>query len=208
MSSKQGNVRFIDMDVALRADVSGVPRHLVVRGNNRLPCFVEDEDRGVYLNYLQESLLASKTEVHAYVLMTNHVHLLATGREADSVSRFMQQLNRRYSRYFNKAHSRTGTLYEGRYRSKLIQTEKHFLAAMRYIERNPVRAGMVANPAEYPWSSHRQNARGAPAGMLTPHPLYEGLGKDPDNRSRAYRNLFELPDDEQDLQVIRIGKVI
>ena len=118
--------------------------------------------------------------MHAYVLMTNHVHLLVTGREPRSISRFMQQLNRRYSRYFNKAHERTGTLYEGRFGSSHIESERYFFTVMRYIEINPVRAGMVRHPGDYPWSSHRQNACGAPNGLLTPHPLFIGLGGDPD----------------------------
>jgi len=194
------------MDTASRTGASGIPRHLWVRGNNRQPCFVEDKDRFVYLDYLQESLVASKTEVHAYVLMTNHVHLLATGREPNSVSRFMQQLNRRYARYFNKAHSRTGTLYEGRYRSSLIETDRYFFTAMRYIECNPVEAGMVGHPEEYPWSSFRQNSCGSPGGVITPHPLYDGLGQCPADRRCAYRRLFELPEDAEALKAIRLGE--
>ncbi len=159
------------MDIAPIREVTALPRHLWIRGNNRLPCFLDVQDRHVYLAYLGESLESSNTELHAFVLMTNHVHLLATGIEADSVSRFMQQLNRRYSRYFNKAHDRTGTLYEGRYQSRVVETDPHFLGEMRYIERNPVKAGMVQHPGDYPWSSYWQNACGDPGGLLTPHPL-------------------------------------
>ena len=165
-----------------------MPQHLIVRGNNRLPCFIDDRDRNLYLSYLQEYSLANGCEIHAYVLMTNHVHLLATGREAMGVSRFMQVLNRRYARYFNKAHERTGTLYEGRFRSSLIQTERNFFAVMRYIELNPVRAGMVATPGEYRWSSHRENVGGAPRGLVTPHPLYDQLGASPGGANPGLSN--------------------
>jgi putative transposase len=196
------------MDSALRPDVPGMPCHLWVRGNNRLPCFLEDDDRLVYLNYLGESCVGSSTDLHAFVLMTNHVHLLATGREPGSISRFMQQLNRRYSRFFNKAHGRTGTLYERRFGSSHIQTEPYFFTTMRYIESNPVRAGMVLHPRDYQWSSYRQNASGLPNGLLTPHPLYGCLGRDVESRAQAYRALFDLPEDEETLKVIRLGKVI
>jgi putative transposase len=196
------------MDSVLRPDVPGMPCHLWVRGNNRLPCFIGDEDRRIYLSYLAESAESFSTEVHAFVLMTNHVHLLVTGREPRSISRFMQQVNRRYSRYFNKAHDRTGTLYEGRFGSSHIESERYFFTAMPYIESNPVRAGLVRHPGDYPWSSHRQNASGAPDGLLTPHPLFIGLGGDPASRARAYLALFDLPEDEEALKVIRLGKVI
>lgn len=196
------------MNSASKIDAATTPRHLWIRCNNRLPCFLEDQDRHVYLTYLGESLESSNTDLHAFVLMTNHVHLLATGQEADSVSRFMQQLNRRYSRYFNKAHDRTGTLYEGRYQSRLVETDSHFLGEMRYIERNPVKAGMVQHPGDYPWSSYWQNASGEPGGLLTPHSVYQELGSSPEARGLAYRRLFELPDEDRKLEVIRLEKVI
>ena len=191
------------MHSALRPDIPGMPQHLWIRGNNRLPCFFEELDRHVYLGYLNEASIVSASEVHAYVLMTNHVHLLATGREPRSLSRLMQAVNRRYSRYFNKAHERTGTLYESRYRSSLVQTERYFFALMRYIELNPVRAGMVQHPGGYPWSSYRQNALGAPAGVLTAHPLYCQLGTTPSDRSHAYRRLFSMPMDDDTISEIR-----
>jgi putative transposase len=180
-----------------------MPQHLVVRGNNRLPCFFNDQDRRVYLGYLGEYAVAQACEIHAYVLMTNHVHLLATAREAGAMSRFMQVLNRRYSRYANKAHGRTGTLYEGRFRSCLIETERYFLAVMRYIELNPVRAGMVAHPSEYQWSSYLWNSSGAPAGFLTPHPVYLGLSATREGRRKAYQSLFGSDMDDEDLENIR-----
>jgi len=180
-----------------------MPQHLVARGNNRLPCFFEDQDRRVYLGYLREYSAELACEIHAYVLMTNHIHLLVTCREPGGISRFMQVLNRRYSRYFNRAHGRTGTLYEGRFRSCLIETERYFLAVMRYIELNPVRAGMVALPGDYPWSSHRANASGIPGGLLTPHPIYLGLAAALEGRKWAYQRLFETAIPDDDIQIIR-----
>jgi putative transposase len=182
-----------------------MPQHLVVRGNNRLPCFFDDQDRHVYLAYLGEYAKTYSCEIHSYVLMTNHVHLLATAREPGAISSFMQVLNRRYSRYANKAHERTGTLYEGRFRSCLVETDRHFLAVMRYIELNPVRAGMVAHPADYRWSSYRLNASGRPSGILTPHPVYLELANAPEDRREAYRRLFGQAMTTEDLEHIRSG---
>lgn len=186
-----------------RIDVPGLPQHLVARGNNRAPCFFHDADRHVFLKYLREAASADHCDVHAFVLMSNHVHLLVTGREAGAISRMMQAVGRRYARYVNRAYARTGTLFEGRFRSSLVQTERYFLACMRYIELNPVRGGMVVHPSEYPWSSYRENASGEPSGWIKPHPEYVRLGSEASQRASAYRRLFEEELDAEELAAIR-----
>src|SRR2546422_6579877 len=155
-----------------RIDVPGFPQHLIARGNNRGPCFFNDRDRRVFLKYLGEACVIHECDVHALVLMTNHVHLLATGKRPGSISRTMQSVERRYSRYVNSAYGRTGTLYDGRFKSSIVETGAYFLACMRYIELNPVRAGMVAMPADFAWSSFRQNSSGLPKGLITAHAEY------------------------------------
>ena len=144
-----------------RPDLAGIPQHIVQRGNNRLPCFLDDEDRQRYLQLLLEALGRFGCRLHAYVLMDNHVHLLMTPGEASAVSRLMHTFARNYAGLFNHRHGRSGTLWEGRYKSCLVDSDGYFLACSRYIELNPVRAWMVAEPADHPWSSHRTNAGGA-----------------------------------------------
>lgn len=187
-----------------RIDIPGAPQHLWARGNNRLPCFFRDQDRRIYLRYLEEAATDSESEVYAFVLMTNHVHLLAAGRKGGAISRMMQSVGRRYARYVNDTHGRTGALYEGRFRSSLVQTERYFLTCMRYIELNPVRAGMVGSPGQYAWSSFSQNALGAPRGWLAAHPEYLRLGKDAEERAAAYRDLFSRPISDEDMAAIRV----
>jgi putative transposase len=187
----------------LRIDMPGVPQHLITRGNDRAPCFFEDADRQVYLRCLAQAAGVTGCDLHAYVLMTNHVHLLATGNTGGAVSRMMQVVGTRYARYVNRTYGRTGTLFEGRFKSSLVDSERYFMTCMCYIELNPVRAGMVNAPATYPWSSFGDNACGAPSGLLTPHPEYLRLGNDPAFRLRAYRSLFDTPFDETKLAEIR-----
>jgi putative transposase len=188
-----------------RIDIPGVPQHLMVRGHNRLPCFYEEADRRVFMKYLDFAASRSDCAVHAYVLMTNHVHLLATGPAGGCISRMMHSLNRRYSRYVNRAYGRTGALFDSRFKSSLVDSESYFLTCMRYIELNPVRAGMVRHPADYPWSSFRENASGAPQGWIKPHDEYLRLSADPGERGFAYRALFSLPIGAADLEAIRAG---
>ena len=174
-----------------RIDLPGVPCHVYTRGNNRGDCFFEDHDRVLYLRYLDEAARANRCAIHAYVLMTNHVHLVVTPAVSGGLSRMMQSVDRRYAKFINASRGRTGTLYEGRFRANPIQTEPYFLACMRYVEMNPVRARLVEAPADYRWSSHRENASGAPGTILTPHEEYLGLGPDAPSRGAAYRALFE-----------------
>jgi putative transposase len=178
------------MPRALRLELAGVPLHIIQRGNNRGACFFSDADRRFYLKCLKETAAARGCSVHAYVLMTNHVHLLVTPLEAGVVSALMQDVGRQYVRAVNNAHARTGTLWEGRYKSSLVDTERYFLACHRYIELNPVRAGMVRHPADYPWSSHAHYANGRADRVLTQHSIYGSLGPTAAERQRTFRSLF------------------
>lgn len=168
----------------------GIPQHVIQRGNNRTACFASEADMGVYAHYLCEAASKFGLMIHGWVFMTNHVHLLVTPQADDSLSRCMQFLGCRYVRYFNRAYQRTGTLFEGRFKSCLVQQSDYFLVCLRYIELNPVRARMVENPADYRWSSYRNNGFGHSSKLWTPHPLYLGLGKTASERQLRYRSLF------------------
>lgn len=186
-----------------RLDLPGIPQHVVQRGNNRLPCFLDDDDRQRYLTLLREALLDTGCKLHAYVLMDNHVHLLLSPPAISAIGRLMQKLGRGYVGQFNARHRRTGTLWEGRYKASLVDSESYVLHCQRYIDLNPVRARMTDDPAEYPWSSCPAHCGRRSDAMLTPHPAYTALASGPEARSEAYRLLLReaLPDD--DLMAIR-----
>ena len=173
-----------------RITLPGVPLHLIQRGNNRQACFLADDDYRAYLNWLEEYARKSHCLIHAYVMMRNHVYLLMTPANADSASGLMKRLGQRYVQYINRTYRRSGTLWEGRFRSCLVGEEDYLLGCYRYIELNPIRARMVDHPAEYPWSSYRTNGQGKPSKLLTPHPLYVALGGNEKARQAAYRELF------------------
>ncbi len=175
-----------------RLSLPDVPLHLIQRGNNRQICFVADEDYLFYLDWLRESAGKTGCRVHAYVLMTNHVHLLVSSSTAEGPGALMKALGQRYVQYFNRTYQRSGTLWEGRYRSCLTQAEDYLLACQRYIELNPVRAGMVGHPGDYRWSSYRANAQGEACPLVVPHEVYLGLGADVACRQAAYRALFRF----------------
>lgn len=168
----------------------GYPVHVVQRGNNRQACFSSDADLRAYANWLLEATEKYGIDVHAWVFMTNHVHLLMTPQSADSISRCMQYLGRYYVPFFNKRYRRSGTLFEGRFKSSVVQTERYFLACQRYIELNPVRAQMVAKPADYSWSSYQAHAFGRRATLWTPHAEYLALGATPKARQTTYRRFL------------------
>ena len=151
-----------------RLELPGIPLHVIQRGTNRSACFVGDGDRGLYLRCLREAARRHTCAVHAYVLMSNHVHLLVTPSSIGAVAATMQDVGRRYVRLFNQIHGRSGTLWEGRYKSSLIDSESYLLTCHRYIELNPVRAGLVNHPLEYPWSS--TVPRGNKTGRAGSHP--------------------------------------
>jgi putative transposase len=169
-----------------RIDLPGLPRHIRVRGVDGMSCFRCDKDRHVFLGYLDDALADGDCCLHAFVLMTNHVHLLATGNREGAVATMMHSIGLRYARYFNTAHDRTGTLFEGRYRASPVEDERYFLACMRYIELNPVRAGLVNDPADYPWSSFRHNAGLAISRHVTFHEEFLRLGATPRDREAAW----------------------
>ena len=174
-----------------RQVVSGYPYHVIQRGHNRLAVFVDDADRSRYLNGLYEAAELHGLAIHAYVLMDNHVHLLATPSRDDSLALTMQAVGRSYVRAFNRRHARSGTLWEGRFRSSLIEADRYLLACQRYIELNPVRAGMVEQAGDWPWSSHRHYAGGATDPRLRAHPTIFALGNTPFERESAYRQMFD-----------------
>jgi putative transposase len=186
-----------------RLVLPAVPLHIIQRGNNRNPCFASETDYVVYLSLLQQYAAAAACQVHAYVLMTNHVHLLLSSGSRDGPSTLMRRLGQHYVQYFNRRHRRTGTLWEGRFRSCLVEQERYFLICHRYIELNPVRAGMVNDPGSYPWSSFRINALGEESPLITPHVVYAGLGKHAAERRSAYRYLFQEAISDQLLEQIR-----
>ena len=173
-----------------RLQLAEVPLHIVQRGINREPCFFAEEDYHCYLHWLEEAARDCRCAIHAYALMTNHVHLLLTPTANGSPAKLMQSLGRRYVQYINRFYRRTGSLWEGRYKSSIVQAETYLLACYRYIELNPVRADMVADPGQYRWSSYRANGLGLPDARLTPHPLYLAQGRGADERTQAYRALF------------------
>lgn len=189
----------------LRIYVPGVPIHLVQRGHNRGACFFTDEDFLVYREWLGEALKQTGCAVHAYVLMTNHVHLLLTPPSAQAVAHLVMSLGRRYVQYINKTYHRTGTLWDSRYKSSLVHAEDYQLLCQRYIELNPVRAGMTDDPACYRWSSYRSNGLGQTDALLTPHDLYLALDHDAQQRQAAYRALFRSELDHEALADIRLA---
>ena len=168
-----------------RLSIPGIPWHIIQRGNNRSACFCAEEDYRRYLDTLGTLAPKYGCAVHAYVLMTNHVHLLLTPERADSAALLMKHLGQRYVQYVNRSYRRSGTLWEGRFRSCLTQSEDYVLACYRYIELNPVRASMVAHPRDYRWSSYRANAEGLADSLITPHIEYLRLGADPQERRAA-----------------------
>jgi putative transposase len=170
--------------------LSGVPLHVIQRGNNRQACFHADKDYLFYLEWLADYARKTGCQVHAYALMTNHVHLLLSSLRADGAGALMKALGQRYVQYINRQYRRSGTLWEGRFRSCLVQQDGYLLSCQRYIELNPVRAGMVEHPADYRWSSYRANAQGEANALLTPHLLYLQFGRDAVERQRSYRELF------------------
>jgi putative transposase len=169
-----------------------IPVHVVQRGNNRQAIFFDDSDYLKYLEYLKESLEKYECHLHAYVLMTNHVHLLLTPGDKTSLSQMMQTVGRKYVPYINHQYQRSGTLWEGRYKSSLVQDDVYLLSCMRYIELNPVRAGMVTTASDYRWSSYHFNALGQTEALISAHPLYLALGKDEQERNQSYRCLFQI----------------
>lgn len=186
-----------------RAYLPGIACHVIQRGNNRDACFYCEQDYRYYLELLFKNCRRYRVALHAYVLMTNHTHLLLTPVDSVGISRVMQSLGRNYVQYINKNYRRTGTLWEGRHKASLVDSERYVLACYRYIELNPVRACVVQHPAEYVWSSFGVNALGDDCGELIVHPAYLALGANEQERQRGYLQLFSTELDEVVLQKIR-----
>ncbi|RLA50492.1 MAG: transposase [Gammaproteobacteria bacterium] len=173
-----------------RLVVPKIPLHIIQRGNNRQACFFHNDDYLIYLDWLLEYSQKTDCTIHAYVLMTNHVHLLLTPNEKGSVGSLMKRLGQRYVQYVNRTYRRSGTLWEGRFRSCLVQEDNYLLHCQRYIELNPVRAELVDHPADYRWSSYRTNAQGEADKVVKAHFMYEALGLTETARQANYRELF------------------
>lgn len=183
-----------------RIMVPNVPVHVIQRGNNRQACFFQTADYAVYLSKLKEVAEKFEVDIHCFVLMTNHVHLLLQASDCDGISQVMQSLGRYYVRYINTTYQRSGTLWEGRFKSSLVNSEEYLLNVYQYIELNPVRANIVAHPKDYPWSSYHANGGNKEIELLTPHSLYLSLGKDSATRKQAYNLMLskQLSDDVVD----------
>jgi putative transposase len=186
-----------------RMNLPGQPQHVIVRGNNRAEIFCCETDYYFYLDKLQAACKKHDCQIHAYVMMTNHVHLLITPFTDGGLGKTMQMLGRYYVQYFNHCYRRSGTLWEGRYKATLVDSESYLLTCMRYIELNPVRASMVKDPADYPWSSYRCNALAQIDNLVTPHLEFSRLGIESGDCHAAYKTLFAQPLSETIINEIR-----
>ena len=186
-----------------RIIVPGVPLHIIQRGNNRQACFFADDDYLFYLDWLKEYAKRTGCLIHAFVLMTNHVHLLLTPQKPGSAGNLMKRLGQRYVQYINRSYKRSGTLWEGRFRSCIIQQEEYLFSCQRYIEMNPVRAGIVKHPGEYRWSSYQANGQGKGCDFIHHHALYQDLGRTDAERQIAYRELFRYDLESGEIDKIR-----
>lgn len=187
----------------LRLGPAGIPQHIIQRGNDRQICFGSDQDMAFYAACLLEYSTKFDVSVHAWVFMTNHIHLLATPKFDGGVSKMMQAIGRHYVGYFNREYQRSGTLWEGRFKSSLVQSSIYALQCQRYIELNPVRAGMVDDPANYVWSSYQCSALGKRSTLFSPHNEYLGLGSNEEEKLENYRSLFVGQIDSQMIADIR-----
>ena len=188
-----------------RMEAKGIPQHVIQRGNNRQICFANEQDFAAYANWLKEYSKKYEVEIHAWVFMTNHTHMLMTAHTNYGVSKLMQALGRKYVQYFNDQYKRTGTLWEGRFRSSLIESEQYLLECYRYIELNPVRAKMVDTPSDYKWSSYGINAHGIYSSLIAQHPVYKRLGNTQEERCSAYRQFFVGRIDQRLIEELRLS---
>ncbi len=186
-----------------RLNLPDIAQHIIQRGNNQQACFFDEQDRQTYLDKLAEYGQKYHVAIHAYCLMSNHVHLLLTPEQGNGASRLMQSLGRYYVRYINSKYQRSGTLWEGRFKSTLVDTEYYLLTVSRYIELNPVRADLVTHPDDYPYSSYANNALGKPSHFITPSVCYQALAKTDKGRQSVYKTLFKHPLTQHTLDEIR-----
>lgn len=188
-----------------RLVVPNYPHHLIQRGNDRQLVFRDEEDYGIFLKFLRDAARRFKVAVHAYVLMPNHFHLLATPIDETGLSRMMQWVGRYYVPYFNRKYQRTGTLWQGRYRTTLVDPDHYLLACSRYIELNPVRAELVATADHYPWSSCMHHVGSKVDTLVTDHALYWALGNTPFQREAAYKEALSHPLKAEEIEQIRFA---
>ena len=188
-----------------RLILPGMPCHIIQRGHNRSACFGSTGDYRLYLRILEEQALDHDCKVHAYVLMTNHIHLLLTPAKANGVSQMMRFVGQQYVRYYNKKYDRTGSMWEGRFKSCVVDTDTYLLACYRYIEMNPVRAGMVKRPVDYAWSSYAINAGLKTSSLVTPHETFLNLGNDSLARGANYQKLVAELLDADTIHRIRVA---
>ncbi len=186
-----------------RIVVPNLPHHIIQQGNDRQPIFRDDEDCQLFLGWMREASRQFKVAIHAYALMGNHLHLLATPSDAQGLARMMQLLGRFYVPYFNRKYDRTGTLWQGRFKTSVIESDQFFLACTRYIEMNPVRAGLVAHPAEYKWTSYAHHVGDKPDSLIADHPLYWALGNTPFEREAAYKHFMQQPAAQEEIESLR-----
>jgi putative transposase len=183
--------------------ISDMTQHVIHRGNNRAHIFRSADDYQAFLYALFEASLRNPIKIHAYVLMSNHFHLMVTPGTQDALPAAMQALGRKYVPFFNQRYERTGALYESRYKAMLVDTERYWFTCMRYVEFNPVRAGLVSTPDKYHWSSYSANALGKPDPLVVPHPLYLALGDTPAARQESWRAMCGNPLSDCELSHIR-----
>ena len=183
------------MSRRLRFRIAGISHHVIQRGTNRCDIFSRDEDYEMFLLLLANAMGRHPTLLHGYALLHNHFHLQMTPEQPDALERVMKSVGERYVSYFNRHHGRTGTLFQGRYRATVIDSDVYWFRCMRYVEMNPVRARLVSRPEAYAWSSYSANAFGAPDNLLTPHPLYLALADSPEERQAQWRRICAIPDD-------------
>lgn len=186
-----------------RLIVPNIPLHIIQRGNNRQACFFTDDDYLFYLSWLKKYAKSAECSIHAYVLMTNHVHILLTPKQSNSAGTLMRGLGQRYVQYVNRTYKRSGTLWEGRFRSSIIQQQEYLFSCQRYIEMNPVRAGIVKHPGEYRWSSYQINGQGKESDLLSHHALYLSLGQTDAERQAVCRELFRYELEPEEIDKIR-----
>ena len=183
--------------------IPDIPSHIIHRGINRQDCFFSRDDYRIYLQYLASACKSFHCHLHAYALMTNHIHLLMTPTTEDGISRVMHSVGCRYGRYINKIYRRTGSVWSGRHKVSLIQNHYYLFTCYKYIETNPVRTGIITHPRDYPWTSYRINAEGVINSVIQPHPNYLSLGNNDGERQAIYRDLFREELEDSELKAIR-----
>ena len=191
-----------------RFKIAGVTQFITQRGNNKQAVFFSEQDYQYYLSILDEATIQEECQVHAFVLMANHIHILVTPNTSNGISQLMKTIGQRYVSYINKVEKRSGTLWDGRYKASLVESGHYLIACMRYIETEPVRLAMVKIPKNYRFSSYKANAQGEKVGVkITPHQSYNTLvpwsiDKSNEETQQKYKQLLRERQDKEELQTI------